>query len=333
MIVNRGSGRTYRKRIGVPLPPLFAREWFSFCRPLARSSWYPALDHLSLVGVAPGRIEVSVDRSDEFELPADPTVVDLTGPQEMIFSCASTLGALDRNVVLLISPESGMPQVEGEPLIIISCWPLWIEQIRRLAEVCSDRQYRWGLFLPILVPGTEALPVIEELASIARNHGASVFAGEPFSMSAEGKRALLDRAMSVDDETWSKTYAEQDHELIGIATARHVAALARELDLPWWIEWEGRDNWGGAAHLSRIGTQIASMGRSPEVASVFTKAANAVAALDRPIAQIAESASLTIVDHIEELAEEVLLEWLERGSSAIAEETDDEWCLRRDELR
>jgi len=55
-----------------------------------------------------------------------------------------------------------------------------------------------------------------------------------------------------------------------------------------------------------------------------------VAQLDKPIARVAEAASLSIIEALDPISVEALTEWLETGGSSYVEHINKQWRLRRD---
>jgi hypothetical protein len=66
------------------------------------------------------------------------------------------------------------------------------------------------------------------------------------------------------------------------------------------------------------------------MAAILARSARVVAELDKPLARIAESASLAIVEALDEVSVDVLAEWLERGRSSFVDRVNARWRLKRD---
>jgi hypothetical protein len=94
--------------------------------------------------------------------------------------------------------------------------------------------------------------------------------------------------------------------------------------------WERKSNWNAAVLLTLTATRMIAMERDVELAGVIARSARAVAELDKPIERIAEAASLSIVESLDEASVDILTEWLESGRAAFVERINKEWRLRRD---
>lgn len=328
MIVHGGKARTFTEQIEVPVHPFNARTWISPYHPLARSAWTPAIDHLALSGSAPQRLEIGIG---ELEI-ADhrgPWVVDLTGPQEPVYRKFASAGRVPPGARILISAEGELPPHDRVSVILTS-WPLWTKSLESIAGELARQEREWALFIPLLPLVTTDLVAVDRLCDLAIDHGATAITCETIELDAAAKRALIERADRRGSDTWQTVFDSRADSLLSVATARHVAARAREAGLRWWLEDDLRDNWAAAAHLSRIATEMFHLGRSPELAASLDVSARAVAVLPHELSVLAESAPLTIVEGVTDLAEDALREWLESGRSELADEIDREWCVRRD---
>src|SRR5207245_465099 len=120
---------------------------------------------------------------------------------------------------------------------------------------------------------------------------------------------------------------------ISIATERHIAALADEINVADFIvppRWEERSNWNAGILLMLAATRMIAMKHDVELASRIARSARVVAQLDKPIERIAAAASLSIIEALDEVSVDVLTDWLESGRSAFVDHIDKQWRLRRD---
>ena len=111
-----------------------------------------------------------------------------------------------------------------------------------------------------------------------------------------------------------------------------VAALAAERKMKDHVSLPGRlrSNWAAAAELARAGGRLIRMQRNSELGWDLVRSSRVVATLNKPIELVARSASLSIIDALDEFSVNALAEWLENGTSADLDAIDAEWRLRRD---
>ena len=82
--------------------------------------------------------------------------------------------------------------------------------------------------------------------------------------------------------------------------------------------------------LALTATRILSMNRDEELAWRLTRSAKVVALLEKPIERVAQAASLSIIDSLDEISVDLLTEWLETGRSSFVGHIEKQWRLRRD---
>ena len=82
--------------------------------------------------------------------------------------------------------------------------------------------------------------------------------------------------------------------------------------------------------LTLTASRMLAMAHEIDLAAVLARSARVVAELDKPLTRIAEAASLSIVEALDEVSIDILGEWLERGTSAFVERVNQRWRLRRD---
>jgi hypothetical protein len=124
-----------------------------------------------------------------------------------------------------------------------------------------------------------------------------------------------------------------DLEPIHLATERHIAALAAEMGLHDFIippRWQELSNWNAAVLLTLAATRMIAMKRDVEIASRIARSARVVAQLDKSLERIAASASISIIESLDEISIDVLNDWLENGRSAFVDHINKQWRLRRD---
>ena len=135
-----------------------------------------------------------------------------------------------------------------------------------------------------------------------------------------------------DDDAYELLF-HGDVDLMQVTTERHIAALADERDMLDFIpppRWEEKSNWNAAVLLTLTASRMIAMEYDVELAGTIARSARAIAALDKPIERIAEAASLSIVEALDEVSVDLLSEWLESGRASFAERVNSEWRLRRD---
>ena len=82
--------------------------------------------------------------------------------------------------------------------------------------------------------------------------------------------------------------------------------------------------------LTLTATRILSMNHDEELAWRLTRSAKVVALLEKPIERVAQAASLSIIDSLDEISVDLLTEWLETGRSSFVGHIEKQWRLRRD---
>ncbi|MGZ7041043.1 MAG: hypothetical protein ACXVH7_04540, partial [Thermoanaerobaculia bacterium] len=194
----------------------------------------------------------------------------------------------------------------------------------------SAATHTWGLVIPVIFPVTTSLEALSELCELASAHKAGFFAAAAVDLDPTAKQAIA-QSLSLDDETYTMLF-HADLDPIQVATERHIAALAAERGMHDVVVPPGSDeksNWKAAALLMTTATRMLAMERDIDTATMIARSARAVAELNKPIQRIAEAASLTIVESLDEVSVEILTEWME-GTSWFVERVNREWRLRRD---
>ena len=177
-------------------------------------------------------------------------------------------------------------------------------------------------------PVTTDLEALERLADLARDHGASFFASITIDIDPTAKQVIA----ASNEEAYALLF-HGGAEALHVATERHIAALAAERGMSDFItppHWERKSNWNAAVLLTLIAARMIAMDHDVELAGTMARSARVVADLDKPIERIAEAASLSIVESLDEASVDILTEWLESGRATFAERINREWRLRRD---
>ena len=144
--------------------------------------------------------------------------------------------------------------------------------------------------------------------------------------------ASAKQLLATDDETY-ETLFHGNVEAIHIATERHIAALAAEHGMADFVvppRWNERSNWNAAIVLTLAASRMIAMEHELELAGTIARSARIVAELDKPVARIAEAASLAIVESLDEISVGVLTEWIAGSAPSFVEGVNREWRLRRD---
>jgi len=302
------------RRLAAPEPPFWAATTVS---PYSSRRTTPiAIDYLTLRATAGERLDVTV--CERIELPPridGPVLIEATGTAETVFRRGEEIANLAGDPILLtdVVPE----RLPAEAILALT----------NSAAFEAASGYRWGAVIPVMYPVTTKLDVLNELAASARKHGARFLAAVSIELDATAKHAL-----GTDDETYEMLF-HADLEPIHTATERHIAALAAKHGMADFIippHWEQRSNWNGAIVLTLAASRMIAMDYEPELAGTLARSARIVAELDKPLERIAEAASLSIVEALDEVSVDILTEWLESGSAAFVRKIDEMWRLRRD---
>src|SRR5258707_15396933 len=72
------------------------------------------------------------------------------------------------------------------------------------------------------------------------------------------------------------------------------------------------------------------MNRDEELAWRLTRSAKVVALLEKPIERVAQAASLSIIDSLDEISVDLLTEWLETGRAHLVGTIGKNWGIRKD---
>lgn len=343
MIIYRKGAPLRIRRTPAPAPPWWCATLIAPYT--ARRSTPIAVDFIELRATHAERLEcvVSDDVAGELERSeirnpiAGPVLIEAVEVSEVVFHRG--LDALqycsDRAVasLFLTSVRGAIPPVASSSMTVIGAWPLEFHRLDNLCAEAAAQGARWGLAVPVIYPVTTNLMALSELVSLASRHGATFVAALPLEVEQSAKGALA-RSLSLDDDEESyATLFHTDLESIHTATERHIAALAHEAGLLDFVvppRWEERSNWNAAIVLMLAASRMLAMEYEVELAGTLARSARLVAGLDKPIARVAEAASLAIIEALDEVSVDILTEWLESGRSSFAERINERWRLRRD---
>ena len=334
MILYRKAAPLRIARASAPEPPFWCATTLA---PYGSRRASPiAIDYLALSASASDRLEVTVCENvrDELERARAieaPVLIDATENAEVIFRRGEeALAFCEDNAfpaMLLASTRGALPSRDA--LVVICAWPL---ELARLETLFERARAPWGVAVPLIYPVTTDLGALESLADAARAHGAAFFASIAVDVEPTAKQAIA-QAMSLDGE--DDRYAMLFHgELapIHLSTERHIAALAAERGMADFVvppRWEERSNWNAAILLTLTASRMISMELDLDLAGLIARSARTIAELDKPLARIAESASLSIVRGVDETSVEILEHWLAGETVAFSEYVDEQWRLRR----
>jgi len=328
------------RRYAAPEPPFWCA---SAVAPYgARRAAPVAIDYSTLTATATERLEVPVsDRvGDDLERTralTGPVFVEASEGAESVFRRGEEVLAFCEERRLgtlhLVSTRGALPSRRYEPSVIaIAAWPVELTLLEALFAEARERSMHWGVAVPLVYPVTTELAALHALAERARASGAAFLASIPVQVEATARQAIA-RSMNLDGE--DDRYAMLFHgdvAPIHLATERHLAALAAEHGMADFIlppQWEERSNWNAAVLLTRTASRMIAMDADLNLAGLIARSARAVADLDKPVARVAEAASLSIIEALDEMSVDVLTEWIAGRSHAFVDAVDEQWRLKR----
>lgn len=342
MILYKKAPHLRIQRAAAPEPPFWQATTLAPYSP--RRGAPIAIDYLDLTATFATKLEIAVaeqvaeelERTTQRQPLREPVLIDATDFAEHVFRRGDELlgvcAAAGDASLLLISTRGVLPRAPADT-IAIATWPLEFHRLESLFVEARERGVRWGVAVPVIFPVTTNLDALRQLAELAKANGASFFSSIRLELDATAKSAIA-QSLALDDadETYDILF-HADLDAVHVATERHIAALAEEHGLADFLvppRFERRSNWNGAVLLTLAASRMMAMKRDTELAWTLTRAARAVAQLEKSIERIAEAASLSIVGALDEVSVDVLTEWLESGRSSFAANIDREWRLRRD---
>lgn len=340
MILYRKASQLLIRRKSAPEPPFWCA---SAIAPYAPRRGAPvSIDYLaSRAAAAPERAEVTVcenvrDELERAKLPASPVLVEATEAAEVVFRRGEeALAVLDEqrlDALYLTSTRGALPGGrDARPPVVIAAWPLEMARLSELFE--QARSIRWGVAVPVIYPITTDLDALEELAECARENGAAFFAALPMDVDPTAKQAIANELQLAGSDDRYAMLFHADAAPIHLATERHIAALAaargmRDFVVP--PRWEERSNWNAAVLLTLLASRMIALELDLDLAGVIARSARVVADLDKPLVRIAESASLSIVEALDEASADVLTEWLSGSDEpSFVQYVNEQWRLSR----
>ena len=344
MIVYRKGTPLRIRRAAWPSPPWWCATVIS---PYAAKRATPiAVDFVELRATQAAKLDsgVAEDVASELERSelrtpiAPPALIDAAEFSEVVFrrGAEALRYCSDHRLpsTYLTSVRGALAPADASlTTIVIGVWPLEFHRLDALCEAAAAQPAAWGLAIPVIFPVTTDLTALAEIVATARRHGAHFVAAVPLEID-QGTKGELARSLSgEDDEELYDTLFHADLESIHTATERHVAALAHEAGLADFVlppRWEERSNWNAAILLTLVATRMLAMEYEVELAGTLARSARLIAALDKPLERVAEAASLSIIEALDEVSVDILTEWIESGRSSFVERIHERWRLRRD---
>lgn len=329
MILYRKTSPLRVRRSIAPEPPFWCATTIA---PYSGKRGEPvSIDYLTSRATAAGdRNEVTVcsDVRDELERTriAGPVLIDATEAAEVVFRRGEQALELVEDSLYLTSTRGAIPA--GDATIAIAAWPLDLPQLRELFAQAGGAV--WGVVIPVIYPVTTDLDALQALCDLAHEHHAAFFAAMSVEVDATAKQALATGLrLAGDDDRYTMLF-HADIAPIHLATERHIAALAHERDMAdHVVRSVERTNWNAAALLTLTASRMIAMELDLDLAGRIARSARAVAELEKPIARVAEAASLSIIETLDETSAEMLTEWLRGDEPSFAEFVNEQWRLPR----
>ncbi|MDB4982497.1 MAG: hypothetical protein JWM82_3249 [Myxococcales bacterium] len=345
MIAYRKASQLRMRRAAAPEPPFWCATTIA---PYSSRRGAPiAIDYLDLRASSADKLDVAVCDRVTAELERgpslhEPVLIEATEFAEQVFRRGDEALAFCRHdarpALHLIStrsalPESATAETTRDATIAIAAWPLDFDDLGRLFAEAQERRLRWGVAVPVIFPVTTDLEALAQLCELTTRHEAEFLAAIAVEVDPTAKQSMASSlAPDGDDETYDALF-HADLEPVHVATERHIAALASEAGMSDFIvppRFEEPSNWNAAIILTLTATRMLAMSHDVELAGTLARSARAVAELDKPIARVAEAASLAIVEALDEASVDILTEWLARGQSSFVERVNRDFRLRRD---
>ena len=322
------------RRVPAPEPPWWSATMVS---PYSGRRGVPAsIDYFDMRASWSERLEVGVcdDTRGEMERAQwnEPVLIDATGFAEVVFRRGheALRACSDAEVIFLTSSHGAIPyDVPPHCTIAIATWPV---DFARLETMCAAAApHRWGLVVPVIFPVTTNLHALSQLCDLAAKNRASFFAAATVDPDPTAKQAIA-QTLSLDEETYAMLF-HADLDPIHTSTERHIAAMAGERGIADRVvlpRADQRSNWNASVLLTLTASRMIAMEQDSETAARIARSARAVAELNKPLERIAQAASLSIVESLDDVSVDILTEWLESGSSWFVDRVNREWRLRRD---
>lgn len=345
MILFRKGSSVRVRRSAVPVPPYWCATSIALYG--AKRATPIAIDFLDLRVTHSERLETTIVDDPVAELERlelrqplqAPLLIDAAESAEIVFRRgAATLayaGEHQLASLVLTSTRGALPAVlPSGAVIVIATWPLDPVRLEAICAEAATSGAVWGLAVPLLYPVTTDLAALSDLVNLALRHGASFVASLILDVDQSAKAAIARSVMSEDeDDEQYETLFHADLDAIHVASERHLAALTHQAGMHDFIlppDWEMKTNWNAAILLMIAATRMLAMEHEVELAGTLARSARLVATLDKPLARVAEAASLSIIDALDEVSVDILTEWLESGKSSFIERLNERWRVRRD---
>ena len=333
MILYKKQAPLRIKRVPAPQPPFWCATAIAPYGP--RRAEPVAIDYLALRASGADRLEVTVcdDAKDELERARTidgPVLVDAAETAEAVFRRGEeVLEFCEANrlaPLYLTSTRGVLPRKPAE--VVVAAWPL---DFKRLEQLFAN-DGTWGVAVPIVFPVTTDLAALEALADLAKKYGAAYLAGINIEVEPTAKQAMAQAMdLTFEDDRYAMLF-HGDVEPLHLATERHIAALAAERGMADFIlppRWTERSNWNASVLLNLTASRMFAMELDLDLAGSIARSARVLAELDKPVARIAEAASVSIIGGVDETSAGMVTEWIGGGAVAFAEYVDEQWRLRR----
>lgn len=336
MILYRKQAPLRIKRAPAPQPPFWCATSIAPYGP--RRAEPVAIDYLGLRASGADRLEVAVcdDATDELERTRaidGPVLVDAAETAEAVFRRGEeVLEFCEVNqlaALYLTSTRGVLPRKPAD--IVVAAWPL---EPKRLEELFANGG-TWGVAVPIVFPVTTDLGALEALADLAQTYGAAYFTGLNVEVEPTAKQAIAGSMdLTFEDDRYAMLF-HGDVDPLHLATERHIAALAAERGMADFIlppRWNVRSNWNASVLLNLTASRMFAMELDLDLAGSIARSARVLAELEKPVARIAEAASVSIIGGVDETSAAMLTEWIAGRTVSFAESVAGQWRLRRDAL-
>jgi hypothetical protein len=315
VILYRKAAPLRIRRAAAPEPPFWCATTIA---PYSTKRSTPiSIDYLASRATAADRVEVTVTENVRMELERArieaPVLIDATGAAEIVFRRGEE--------VLAFCDEEGL-----DALLLTSTSDAAVQ------SVIATHGKTWGVVIPVIYPITTDLAALDALAESARASGASFFAAMPVDVDATAKQAIANELQLAGNDDRYAMLFHADVAPIHLATERHIAALAASHGMRDFVappRWEERSNWNAAVLLTLTASRMIAMELDLDLAGLIARSARAVAELDKPLVRVAEAASLSIVEVLDEVSRDILQEWLEGGEPSFVEYVNEQWRLSR----
>lgn len=327
MILYRKQQPLRIKRSPAPQPPYFCATTIAPYSP--RRAEPVAIDYPGLRASSAEKLEVTVcenvrDELERTRFIEQPVLIDAAEQAEAVFRRGEEVLGMFEHALYLTSTRGVLPRREAN--VLVAAWPL---ELGRLEELFAGN---FGVAVPVIFPVTTELSALESLADLAARRRAKFFAALPIEVEATAKASIAQSMDLAHDDDRYATLFHAEVEPIHLATERHIAALAHERGMADFIlppKWEERTNWNAAALLTLTASRMFAMELDLDLAGSIARSARLIAELQKPVARVAEAASVSIIGGIDETSAEMLTEWVGGGTASFAEFVNEQWRLKR----